>query len=709
MVVRGLKLLQPNRGVRPVKPGTWRILDRRSFQNAFVGLLALCAGGVFLAVNLIYNGGTLSAPLDDAFIHLQYGRQIGEGQWFSYNDGDPISTGASSFLYPLVLGAGHGLLGLDGTQLLAFAIVFGISMLVATAILGCELGRKLVGGRAGLWTGTLIAVNGAFVWGATSGMEVSLLAALLLASLLAFTHEASGRFFLTPILLAFTAITRPEGLIFAAILTTISIFILLKGAVSRRTSLRDSLVGGLIVLLPLAAGAGQLVFYQLTTGSTAANGVKAKSILLTPIFYPFEVARQVISNFSELFLNVLAGFEPAYLFPGAVFFVVLGVARLALQADSLRSVGLALGLSFAAVLPSVVTLFSWNWHHYRYVLPFFPLFLLAVVAGIYALSESLAGDGQMRRYVTGGLAGLVLVFSLSMFPGWASAMGRESSDIRRQQVYIGRWIQDNLPPDAVVGVNDVGAIRYYGKHPVVDLVGLATNGIAEPHRNGMGSLYEKLEEMPPEQRPDYFVVYNLWVGGLANAGIFGAEPIKTFTLDPAGGLLADDEVFVWKADWSTANSGDRPLLHPGENIRDTLDVAELESERNHGYELRMPQPGLQPESTLARLAYAGGQVVADGGRRVSGAESFTVRNLSPGKPLKIVMRTAIGEMAGEPALRVAVNGQEAGEWMLNPESEGGDWQEPSFTIPAEMVRSSTARIEITSTGRRAPFHYWFLQ
>ncbi len=690
--------------------GKRRVLDNRSFQNAFVGALALLTGGVFLAANLLYNDGQLSAPLDDAFIHLQYGRQIGEGQWFSYNDGDPVSTGASSFLYPLILGAGRGLLGLDGTGLLAFAIVLGIFLLVATAVLGCELGRRLVGGRAGLWTGSLVAVNGAFVWGATSGMEVSLLAALLLAGLLAFARELPAqRFVLTPLLLALAAITRPEGLIFAAILTATSAFILLKSLASRRTMLRTTLSGGLLVLLPLVAGAGQLLFYQLTTGSTAANGVKAKSLLLTPIFYPLEVARQVVSNLSELFLNVLAGFEPAYLFPGAVFFVVLGVARLAFREDGIRAVGIVLGLSFAAVLPSVVTLFSWNWHHYRYVLPFFPLFLLAVVAGIYALSESLTDDTRMRRYATGGLAGLVLLFSVVMLPDWTSAMGRESSDIRRQQVTIGRWIGENLPPDAVVGVNDVGAMRYYGGHRVVDLVGLATNGIAEPHRNGMGSLYEKLEEMPPGERPDYFVVYNLWVGGLANAGIFGVAPIETFTLDPAGGLLADDEVFVWKADWSMANSGDSPVLFPKENVRDTIDVAELESEEDHGYDLRMPQAGLQPESTLARLSYAGGEVVADGGRRISGTESFTVRNLSPGEPLEIVLRTAAGELSAEaPArLRVVVDGKEAGEWTLSPTS--GDWQEPSFTVPAELVRSDTARIELSSPDRRAPFYYWFIQ
>jgi len=79
-------------------------------RDAFVSVLALCVGGAFVVSNVIYNHGYLSAPLDDVFIHLQYGRQIGEGQWFRYNDGDPLSTGASSLLYAMVLDVGHALL-----------------------------------------------------------------------------------------------------------------------------------------------------------------------------------------------------------------------------------------------------------------------------------------------------------------------------------------------------------------------------------------------------------------------------------------------------------------------------------------------------------------------------------------------------------------------------------------------------------------------
>jgi hypothetical protein len=193
-----------------------------SAGSTIILALALLVGCLFVGTNLYYNRGDLSdeglnisAPLDDTFIHLQYGRQIGEGQWFSYNDGDPVSSGASSFLYVLLLGAAH-FVGFSGANLLGFAIIFGTVLFVLSALLGYGLGQRLAGERAGLCSGILIAANGAFGWGATSGMEVALFSVLILGTLLAFLRElSSGRFLLTPILAALAALTRPEGLLFA--------------------------------------------------------------------------------------------------------------------------------------------------------------------------------------------------------------------------------------------------------------------------------------------------------------------------------------------------------------------------------------------------------------------------------------------------------------------------------------------------------------
>jgi hypothetical protein len=153
---------------------------KHSVGLAVVLTLAVLVACLFVGTNLFYNRGdvsdkalNISAPLDDTFIHLQYGSQIGEGEWFRYNDGDPVSTGASSFLYVLVLGAAR-LVGFAGPNLLGFAIVLGAGLFVLAAILGYELGRRLAGERAGFWSGALIAANGAYAWGATSGMEVAL-------------------------------------------------------------------------------------------------------------------------------------------------------------------------------------------------------------------------------------------------------------------------------------------------------------------------------------------------------------------------------------------------------------------------------------------------------------------------------------------------------------------------------------------------------
>lgn len=692
---------------------------RRVITDAAVGMLALGTGLLFLWSNLHYNYGQLSAPIDDTFIHLQYASQIGEGNWFRYNPEDPVSTGASSFLYPIILGLGYAA-GFKGMSLLSFAIGLGIMLFVAAAVLYTELGRKLGGEAVGIWTGALVAVNGALVWGATSGMEISLLAALVGAGLLAFAHEApKERFFITPVPLIFAAITRPEGLIFAAGLTVAALVVLSWGVRSRRNQLYTTALSGFLVLLPLVAGAAvQLLFYRRATGTT--NGVAAKSLLYEPIFYPTEFIGQVSSNLSNLTTDVLLGLEPAgYLFPGALVFAVLGVSYLAFGRADFRALALSVVAIVLLILPSVTSLGSWNWHSYRYVLPFFPLFLLLAVVGIHSAAGMLGRNaGLGRRHLSLALAGFALLFSLAVLPGWVQRIGRQSAEIREQQVSVGAWIEDNLPEGAIVGLNDAGAIRFVSGHPTVDLVGLTTNGLALPTRNGPGSLFEALESMEPEDRPEYFAIYEQWMGGLGNAGLFDGGLLKTFNLTQSTGITMYQKVSILKADWKLAHTGDLPRSVPEESVRDTLDISDLNSEEAHSYDIRMAQVGLQPPSNLYRMSYPGGETVADGGRTITGNESFTVRDLSPGEPLTIVMRTTRDQLAVTPeevtSLRVRVDGEDAGEWNL--ERGEGEWQELKFTIPAELVRGESVRVDLESPGlfyapypSHSPYHYWFAQ
>ena len=53
---------------------------------------------------------------------------------------------------------------------------------------------------------------------------------------------------------------------------------------------------------------------------------------------------------------------------------------------------------------------------------------------------------------------------------------------------------------AVVGMNDAGAIAYYGNRRTVDLLGLTSQGFAKAYRSGIGCMFERLRRLPPGRR-----------------------------------------------------------------------------------------------------------------------------------------------------------------------------------------------------------------
>jgi len=54
----------------------------------------------------------------------------------------------------------------------------------------------------------------------------------------------------------------------------------------------------------------------------------------------------------------------------------------------------------------------------------------------------------------------------------------DSQAIDRINVAAGLWIREHTPPSAIIGVNDAGAIRYFGERTTVDLLGLNNQDVA---------------------------------------------------------------------------------------------------------------------------------------------------------------------------------------------------------------------------------------
>ncbi|WP_406689741.1 hypothetical protein REH65_27690 [Saccharopolyspora sp. ID03-671] len=677
----------------------WR-LDRIGMWA--VPLVALAAGLAFVLINVHYNGGRYIPPLDDAYIHAQYAKQIGQGEFLQYNDGDPISTGASSLLYVLVLGAFY-FLGVHGGLFLPVAVLFGVVCHALTAGGVVLLGRRVAGPVAGAWAGFLVALSGPLLWGASSGMEVSITSLLLVGTLLVLVRELpSGVFRFTPVLVALAALCRLEALVFLLVVPSLMIYVS-----ARRARSLPARFGSLVwCALPFAVIAAQLLFYLATTGHSSPNGSQAKSHLSMPNLSLGELAGKTADNFSA-FMEILAGLNRQdFAFPGALALAALGVAVLVRDGGPRRWVGWTIGVGTILALGAISTMGTALWQQVRYLQPFLPLFVLAAVIGLIEVGKRL----RLGDKTPVALLAVAALFTALSVPTWVHNAVQDSGGIRERVVALANWTKGNLPEDARLGVHDVGAAAYLGGHPTVDLVGLTTNGLAEPALNGMGALYEELRAMSPEDRPDYIAIYDRMPDGvqlehLADAGVLGAP------------VLSLPVMTVYKADWSLIDTGDEPIRPVTGTIRDYVDVGSMTSEADHDHEVHTARAGFQP-MTEARTLETGGHEVVDSARHIIGEEEFTLHDLVPGRQVRLIARhdstgPKPGLYTGARDVRVYADGTDLGKHWLKPEQKG--WSETVITIPGHLVTGPDLTIRLAPMSPFGPspdfqaFGYWAVQ
>ncbi|TWG08157.1 hypothetical protein [Saccharopolyspora dendranthemae] len=688
----------------PTRRGEVPAPRRRSDRIALwaVPLLAAVAGLGFVLVNVHYNGGFYIPPLDDTYIHLQYAKQIGQGQFLQYNDGDPISTGASSLLYVLVLGALH-FVGLHGSALLPAAVLLGVVCHALTAGGVVLLGRRVAGPVAGAWAGGLVALSGPLLWGATSGMEVSATALLLVATLVLLVREApSGVFRFTPVLVALAALCRMEALVFLVLVPAL----MMSVSARRGRDLGTRIAGTAWCALPFAVVGAQLVFYLIATGHSSPNGSQAKSHLSMPNLSLGELAGKTADNFSA-FMEILAGLNRQdFAFPGALLLAALGVAVLVRDGGTRSWVGWVIGIGTVLALGAISTMGTALWQQVRYLQPFLPLFVLAAVIGLVEVGKRLR-LGEKTPVVLLAVAGLFTALSV---PTWVHNTVQDSGGIRERVVALAAWTKGNLPEGARLGVHDVGAAAYLGGHPTVDLVGLTTNGLAEPALHGMGALYEELRAMSPDDRPDYIAIYDRMPSGvqlehLADAGVLGAP------------VLSLPVMTVYKADWSLIDTGDVPIRPISGVIRDHVNVGSRDSEADHDHVVSTARAGFQP-LTEARTLEVGGREVVDSARHVIGEEEFTLHGLVPGREVRLIARhdstgPKPGLYTGARDVRVFADGADLGKHWLKPETKG--WSETVIRIPAEHVTGTELTVRMAAMTSFGPspdyksFGYWAVQ
>jgi hypothetical protein len=681
----------------------------RAFADRFApyvpALILSSLVGYLATRGILQRTGEPAAPLDDAFIHLQYARRLAEGHFFSFVPGEGYSSGATSPLWPVLLAPFHAL-GLRGVTLLDAAWAFGTLAHAAVAVETYRLASRLAGRAAAAGAALMCLLFGAFAWFAWSGMETVPFAwALMRAARVSAEFcepaprpRAECRRPTEAGLLAMAAIApllRPEGVIASVIVATALAVRPRKGSRARR-------------LLALLALAGPLIvpFIHLAfTGHAAASTTIVKWLAHNPYYAGPQLFSAITANVRLLFSSLLDGGEwtTVFLPEHFVFPLLLGAVALPLAAHRRRVPYHALfvvAVALGTLLPCSYLSFLWN--RVRYIWPFAGAWFVLIACFAREAGDLVRLVRPRLTFLPSLLTGLV-AGALAMKLPWAlSDLAQSSHAIQRQQVTLGRWAAAHLPDGARIGVNDTGAIAYLGGHPTFDVVGLTTEGEARYWVAGAGSRFEHYEKLPKARLPTHFIVYPQW---MACSPVLGKELFEATVTDQS--ILGGTTMVVYEARWDTLGTGALPAFPPsGLSLVDELDVADLESEAAHGYDLAGTFDQDDQVAEVGKEIDWEGEVkrsgVADGGRVHRRFDRFTA-HLPEGQIVRMVMRAGASEAL---TLSLAVGDREIGL----VEIPVGGWVERAVPIPAS-VTAATSIVTVTARGEGDPkfhsFHYWF--
>ena len=681
-----------------------------------LGVLVACG---YVALMLHATDGHFVAQSPDLYVVAQYARAMAEGHPFQYNVGEAPTTGSTSVLHTTILAVAHAL-GARREGLVAFAVLFGAGLYLASIFLAHSVAARLSGPREGLLAGALVVLGGPVVWSYLYGSDIALflfLALLVLDRWLALWRDGRGVGF--ALAGSALAVARPEGLPIVLALATAS---LLRPATSRRDRL--------LPWAPVLAGLALVVALRLVTGSWLGTSVADKSLL--PNYglvhaidvaakYGVDVVRGLLLGLypSEAPIGISAG-QAAFMFPPlGLLLILLAAARPASDLAVPVRVWLALtAVIFALVGPNVFM----GVHFNRHLIWAFPGLLAFVAVGLGVATRLLArDDAGLERTLFRVVAGLFVVLGLLSTIRFAAVYAEMAAGTWRREIPTAEWIRRNLPPG--VGIANLAtSIEYLTGHRNLNL-----HGVTSPGFGGTRSVekeagyFEALGRLSPEERPPYLL--------LPRSSLENSELLPHLIDGPPVFATASfgDDFLLFRARWELLERG--PHLYVPQTLAavagleevDRLNVCDLEDEAAHGYSVRSRRGDLALGGFVGIDDYpmpGGAVTVADGGRAVLGDERFHVRT-RPGRPLVVVVRShpraearALRAQGGLVAalevptahLLVSAGGEEVARIEL--QNRPG-WNEHVFRIPAEAV--TTDRTHLGLDGQYTAFRYWFFQ
>ncbi len=488
------------------RPRSFEVRKRNPFRHFpfYVVAVALTVSVSAFYLLARQSGGDwawIGLPLDDGWIHLVYARSLAQEGWFNFNPG-AAEAGMSSPLWVILLAVVYKVftpLGISPqwcAKGLSLLCAMGVPMAAYHLALSFELNKKWA-----WFAGLAVILEPNLAYGNVAGMEVPLFTLLALLGLWLSRGDHPA---LTGIVLGLGVITRGEGALTAML---IGFFALLPVFLKRReaTLITGEELGlGLRLFLPslLLGGAWALYNYSI-------NG------------HPLPNTYFVKHNFAlgwinpENAWNILRGYMGHLaLFSGWALMVTLGLMAAAfwslwqskrlLAAAPLLLIPVVQLYAFSINIKVIADEFPWTYFARRYMDFLLPLWIILLSMGAAYLWGSVTRARARWAIFAAPVAALLalVMISRNVFDLHGYLIEQYSwntENVEQVNVAMGKWIGQNLPANAVIGVTDAGAMRFWSRpdQKIIDFLGL----------NCVACIGRPMLELIADMRPAYLAVF----------------------------------------------------------------------------------------------------------------------------------------------------------------------------------------------------------
>ncbi len=458
--------------------GVKDLINRKLFLSVVIAVGALSAGAFLI---ICAQKTSLGFPLDDAWIHQTYARNLGEkGEW-SFIPGQS-SVGSTAPLWSALIALGYFL----EIPYKWWTYGIGVTALIATVWLAVDWFRTKDRTPSvwGIGLAALILLEWHLVWAALSGMETILLAFLSVLVFWVLVQEAHN-FFGVGVLIGVGIWVRPDALTLLLPVTWI-IFIKYQGNYRQI---------GTALLRVIVGITGPFLIY-LAMNWTVAGTVWPST------FYAKQV--EYIALRQSPFIYRYFG-QVSAIAAGALFILLPGILLYAFQAITSRSwerlapiiwTGAYIG-AYALRLPA-------TYQHGRYAIPTIPILLAVGCEGI-RVWYSQNGGSRAKRFIHRvwilSLAAVVVIF---WWQG-SQAYAQDVAIIETEMVKASRWVAENTESESSIAAHDIGALGYFGDRMIIDLAGLVTPEVIPIIRSEVD-----IESFLDKNSADYLMTFPGW-------------------------------------------------------------------------------------------------------------------------------------------------------------------------------------------------------